>query len=160
MASYLASRFAVYPFEENIPLYSEVGDKEARALRNCRSAIGMHEIFERVAVRRSKSYLPHGAIYKVTRDILKVGDVSLGLQHLSTRATECGDEARRSLQRLASAGALLVRDDDRPNAWDARGTRAAPTDQGLLHYLLDVTTEPPASDRVPSAGRRCLYNAR
>ena len=35
----------------------------------------MHEIFERVTIRNHKSFLPHGAIYKTTRDILSVADV-------------------------------------------------------------------------------------
>jgi hypothetical protein len=35
----------------------------------------MHEIFERLAIRKHGSFLPHGAIFKVSRDILLVGDI-------------------------------------------------------------------------------------
>ena len=35
----------------------------------------MHEIIERVTIRNHKSFLFHGAIYEVSRDILTVGDV-------------------------------------------------------------------------------------
>ena len=35
----------------------------------------MHEVFLRVSIRRGGSFLPHGAIYKLSRDIMKVGDV-------------------------------------------------------------------------------------
>ena len=32
------------------------------------------EIYERLSINNHKSFMPHGAIYKVTKDILKVGD--------------------------------------------------------------------------------------
>ena len=35
----------------------------------------MQEIYERVSIRAHKSFLVHGAVFKVTRDILHVGDV-------------------------------------------------------------------------------------
>eukprot|EP00966_Prymnesium_polylepis_P190941 4424984-Prymnesium_polylepis.1 len=46
-----------------------------RALDNCRLAIDMHEMFERVAINNHGSFLPHGAIFKISRDILCVADV-------------------------------------------------------------------------------------
>ena len=49
--------------------------KEARALDNCCSAIDMQEIFERVSIQKQGSFLHHGAVFKVTRDILEVGDI-------------------------------------------------------------------------------------
>jgi hypothetical protein len=46
----------------------------ARAFENCCTAIDLHEICERLAIRSHKSFLFHGAVFKVTRDILKVGN--------------------------------------------------------------------------------------
>eukprot|EP00965_Chrysotila_dentata_P221730 6192545-Pleurochrysis_carterae.AAC.3 len=40
-----------------------------------RDAIDMHESFERVSIRSHKSSFSHDAIFKVSRDILEVGDV-------------------------------------------------------------------------------------
>lgn len=40
-----------------------------------RAAIGMHEMFEKVSQRNHKSFLPHGAIFETTWDVLLVGDV-------------------------------------------------------------------------------------
>ena len=48
--------------------------KEPRALDNMQKAVDMQEIFERVGPKHG-SYLPHGAVYKVTQDILEVADV-------------------------------------------------------------------------------------
>jgi hypothetical protein len=49
--------------------------RHERALDNCRTAIDMQEMFERVSLHHHGSFLPHGAVFKVTRDILEVGDV-------------------------------------------------------------------------------------
>ena len=65
--------------------------REARALDNMQRAIDMKEIFERVSIRNSKSFLAHAATHKVTRDILTVGDVwamdlsPLELQNANTK---------------------------------------------------------------------------
>ena len=64
-----------YPYKKSIPLYSSLEVREERALDNMRRAIDMHEIFERVSIRAHCSFLPHGSIYKTTRDILHVSDV-------------------------------------------------------------------------------------
>ena len=64
---------------------------ELRALDNCQTAIDLHEICERLSIRNHKSFLFHGAIYKVTRDILTVanpwmfGTSSLELQNADTK---------------------------------------------------------------------------
>ena len=72
------------------------GDKtkvELRALDNCRTAIDLHEICERLSIRNHTSFLFHDAIYKVTRDILTVanpwmfGTSSLELQNADTKRT-------------------------------------------------------------------------
>ena len=49
--------------------------REDRALDNMQRAIDMKEIFERVSIRKSGSFLPHAATHKVTSDILTVADV-------------------------------------------------------------------------------------
>ena len=101
-----------YPLKESIPLYAETAVKEARALSNCRAAIDMHEMYERVSVRRCKSFLPHGAIFKVSRDILKVGDVwafgtsSLELQNAETKRVAITSASCR--QELSSSGMTIV----------------------------------------------------
>ena len=40
-----------------------------------RTAIDVQEIYERCSIRAHKSFMPHGAVFKVTRDILWVGDI-------------------------------------------------------------------------------------
>lgn len=75
--------------------------RKKRALDNARAAIDMHEIFERVTARNHKSFLVHGAIYKVSRDILQVSDVwafstsSLELQNAETKRTASSCGSRR-----------------------------------------------------------------
>ena len=66
-----------YPFRKSVSYGCSVEAKEVRALSNCRSAIDMQESFERLAAAGNGhgSFLPHAAVYKVTRDILEVGDV-------------------------------------------------------------------------------------
>ena len=94
-----------YPFKKSIPLDATMQQKEERALGNCRSAIDMQESFERLTASGNGhgSFLPHGAVFKVTRDILEVGHVwaydlsALELQNAeSKRVFEAG--GARSLQ--------------------------------------------------------------
>jgi hypothetical protein len=73
----------------------------ARAYENCRTAIDMHEICERLSIRNHKSFLFHGAIFKVTRDILKVantwafGTSSLELANADTKRVASQAGSRR-----------------------------------------------------------------
>ena len=73
----------------------------ARAYENCRTAIDMHEICERLSIRNHKSFLFHGAIFKVTRDILKVantwafGTSSLELANADTKRVASQAASRR-----------------------------------------------------------------
>lgn len=64
-----------YPLKDSIPFMCEMDLREARALDNMQSAIDMHEIVERVAIGNHGSYMYHAAIFKITRDILTVGDI-------------------------------------------------------------------------------------
>ena len=68
----------------------------------------MHEIYERCATRKHGSFMPHGAIFKTTRDILKVGDIwrycvsALELQNAETkRVAKTGGSCR---QQMSSTG--------------------------------------------------------
>ena len=80
---------------------STTSEREAHALENCRRAIDMQEIYERCAIRKHGSYMPHGAVFKTTRDILRVGDVwaystsALELQNAETkRVAKSGASSR------------------------------------------------------------------
>jgi len=82
--------------------------RETHALKNGRSAIDMHEIYERATIRKHGSYMPHGAIFKTSRDILKVGDIwrfctsALELQNAETkRVAKSGGSCR---QQMSAAG--------------------------------------------------------
>ena len=90
-----------YPLKEGIDADSTLAEREARALDNCRRAIDVHEIFERSSIRGHSSFMPHGAIFKMTRDILKVGDIwayctsALELQNAETKRTATTGGSRR-----------------------------------------------------------------
>ena len=90
-----------YPFKESIPRDSSTAEAEARALENCRTAIDMSEIYERVSIANHKSFIPHAAIYKVSRDILRVHDEwafslsPLELQNAETKRTANTGGSRR-----------------------------------------------------------------
>ena len=91
----------MYPLKRSIPLYSPMAAREERALDNMRRAIDMQEAFERVSIRAHGSYLPHAAVFKVTRDILEVGDVHafrtsrIELHNSHTKRTTLRGGARR-----------------------------------------------------------------
>ena len=98
----LDSYFAwYYPFKKSIPFLAPMEQREARALENCRTAIDMHEMFERVSIRNHGYFLPHGAIFKVSRDILTVADLwavnlsPLELQNAETKRTASTGGSRR-----------------------------------------------------------------
>ena len=90
-----------YPLKDSIDMSSSLKEREARALDNMRKAIDVHEIFERCSIRNHKSFMPHGAIFKVTRDILTVGDIwayclsALELQNAETKRVASSGGSRR-----------------------------------------------------------------
>ena len=90
-----------YPLKQSIPFLAPMEEREQRAFDNCCSAIDMFEVFERVSIRNHKSFLPHGACYKVSQDILEVGDVwavnlsPLELQNAETKRTARSNGSRR-----------------------------------------------------------------
>mmetsp|Transcript_57650 Transcript_57650/g.125210 ORF Transcript_57650/g.125210 Transcript_57650/m.125210 type:complete len:101 (-) Transcript_57650:329-631(-) len=71
-------------------------------------AVDMIEAFERVSIRLQKSFLPHGAGFKVTRDTLEIGyvwavDLSpLELQNAETKRVATSSGSKRVV--LANEG--------------------------------------------------------
>ena len=102
-----------YPFKhlQKLPIMSEQSVRLEKAFDNCCTAIDMNEIFERVTIRKHKSYLMHAAIFKTTRDILRVGNVwaydtsSLELQNADTKRVAASSAPRR----LTTSGAGQLR---------------------------------------------------
>ena len=90
-----------YPLKESINMDSSVQEREARALDNMRTAIDVQEIYERCSIRAHKSFMPHGAVFKVTKDILRVGDIwaycvsALELQNAETKRVASTGGSRR-----------------------------------------------------------------
>ena len=95
-----------YPYKASIPFMCPIPLREERALDNACKAIRMHEVFERVSIRAHGSYLSHLAIFKVSRDILRLGCVwAMGSSPLELQNAET--------KRVASSGgsrALTTRD--------------------------------------------------
>eukprot|EP00965_Chrysotila_dentata_P167457 5530108-Pleurochrysis_carterae.AAC.1 len=61
----------------------------AKFMINPPTGLDMYEIFERVSIRSHKSFLPHGAVFKVTRYILELGDVwAVDLSPLELQSAE------------------------------------------------------------------------
>ena len=90
-----------YPFKAGIPFDSEDSVKHKHALNNMCTALDMDEIFERVTIHNHGSFLTHGAIFKGTRDILRLGDSwacdlsPLELHNALTKRTAEASGARR-----------------------------------------------------------------
>ena len=91
-----------FNLKKSVDHNAELSVKEAHALENCRTAIDMHEIYERAAIRKHGSFMVHGAIYKTSRDIIRVGDVwrycvsALELQNAETkRVAKSGGSCRQ-----------------------------------------------------------------
>ena len=72
-----------YDLKESIPFLCDMSIREERAFENMCTAIDMQEIVERSSINNHKSFMLHGAIFKVTKDILRVGDAwAVGLSSL------------------------------------------------------------------------------
>ena len=101
-----------YPLVTSVPLFCDYAVREQRAFENMRAAIDMQEAFERVSICNHKSFLPHGAVYKVTKDILEVGDIwrvdmePLELQNAESKRVAEKISARRL--ELSKSGQTLV----------------------------------------------------
>ena len=70
----------------------------------------MFEMFERVSICSHGSFLPHAAVYKVTRDILLVGDVwavdTSPLELLNAETKRTADQAGSRRLTTSSAGMM------------------------------------------------------
>ena len=93
-----------FNLKESVDHDAPLSEKEAHALKNCQAAIDMMEIFERSSIRKHGSFMPHGAIFKTTRDIIKVGDIwryclsALELQNAETkRVAKSGGSCRQKM---------------------------------------------------------------
>jgi hypothetical protein len=65
-----------YPLKQNdVTLISPPSVRKERAFDNMCRAIEMQEMIERLSICHHKSFLFHAATFKVTSDILKVGDI-------------------------------------------------------------------------------------
>ena len=99
-----------YPLKKSVPFRCDMAQREERALDNARRAIDMHEIMERVTIRNHKSFLVHGAIYKLSRDILRVGDVwATDLSPLELQNAETKRVAKRAAVPTSSPWPVLLR---------------------------------------------------
>ena len=89
-----------FPLKSSIPFLCAVPLREERALDNMQKAVDMFEIYERVCIRNSKSFMPHAAVFKMTRDILTIGDIwaadlsPLELQNAETKRVAESSGAR------------------------------------------------------------------
>ena len=139
-----------YPFKQSIPFRAPPAVKLARAFDNACLAVPMVEMFERVAIRKHGSYLPHLAVSKVTRDISEVADVWATGPNLSSakRGVKAYSDGRwrqapHTLERGAAAAA---------NARHERGTGAADHNEGLLHNFSYLHVVEAAWQSVSAAG--------
>ena len=87
--AYFAWYYPLKDLKDTAPFGLSKQDSEQAAFANCCAAIDMHEIMERVSIRNHKSFLFHGAVYKVTRDILKISNPwAFGIQALELQNAE------------------------------------------------------------------------
>ena len=101
----------------------EMSLREERALDNMQRATDMFEIYERVCMRNSKSFMPHAAVYKMTRDILTVGDTwAVDLSALELNNAEAKRVAENSgSKRLQMTSSGQARQPLRSNVSGAQG---------------------------------------
>ena len=152
------------------PFMCDLSIREERALENMQTAIDMKEIFERVSIKNTKSFLPHAATHKVTRDILNVGDVwatdlsALELQNAETKRVaehsaakrlemSSSGQTRRGLQ-IGEGPAQLIK---------TKGYSTTVALSVLNHLLMqDVLRRGDGLHKVPDARRteRLFYQGR
>ena len=98
--AYFAWYYPLKELKDLAPFSKDTEGAELAAFNNCCRAIDMHEITERVTVRNHKSFLFHGAVYKVTRDILKVTNPwAFGIQALELQNAETKRVAQKNSAR-------------------------------------------------------------
>jgi hypothetical protein len=100
-----------YPLKASIPFLCDMELRKTRMLSNCRLAIDLLEITERLSIRNHKSFLFHGAVYKVTRDIGRVADIwatDLSAQELQNAETKRVATSGGSKHLTTSSSGLAV----------------------------------------------------
>ena len=85
--AYFAWYYPVKDLKDHAPFSETSPSAEEAAFVNCCRAIDLHEITERISIRNHKSFLFHGAIYKVTRDIINTRSRTPG--RLGFRLSSC-----------------------------------------------------------------------
>ena len=104
--------------------------REDRTFQNMCLAIDMQEIFERVSIKAHGSFLPHGAVFKTTRDILRVADVhafrllKLELHNAHTKRTATNGASRTLELRDSGKARAPLQTLERRRAGQAGGDRA------------------------------------
>ena len=137
--AYFAWLYPLLDMPKTTPYACSVNLRESCALDNCRRAIHMHEMLERVSASHHKSFLPHAAIFKVRcRDILNEGNTwalslsPLELQNADTKRVAHDMGSRRLTLASTCSGTYLVRTDpDNP--------RIVPT-KGLYSSTMAIST--------------------
>ena len=141
-----------YPFKKSIPFDSPLDIKEEHAFNNMCHAIDYKEIVERVAIRRHGSFMPHGAVFKVTRDILLIGDVwavdlsPLELQNATTKLTAVQGGSRHLTLSSSGRSRKPLKCKEGPAQLDACHY------QRIQHNYGDLYTEQIARAEVPPPG--------
>uniref|UniRef100_A0A7S4MF79 Uncharacterized protein n=1 Tax=Prymnesium polylepis TaxID=72548 RepID=A0A7S4MF79_9EUKA len=130
-----------YPYEDSISIDATQGEKDARALDNMQKAIVMTEAYERVSILNHKSFLPHFAIFKVTKNIRDVGDVHaynlspLELQNAETKRTAAANGSRR----ITTSASGKTRVKGTHEVVETRGYRTTMSLSTLRHLLVAQT---------------------
>lgn len=124
-------------------LFDTEENKEKCALQNCRLAINMHEMFERISIHNHKSFLPHAAIFKVSSDILNVGDVkqcnisSLELLNSTTKRTaQCSGSRRLTISTSGEKRCPLKNQQGPPRLVATKGYSTTMALSTLKHMLV------------------------
>ena len=131
-----------YPYKESIPFMAPMDVREERAFENCCTAIDMYEMYERVSIRSHKSFLPHGACFKVSRDILEMGDVwcvnlsPLELQNAETKRTARSSGSKRlTMSKEGQSRPALRGAAGPPNLITTKGCKTTAALSVLKHML-------------------------
>ena len=130
-----------YPYKESIPFMCPVPQREEHTLRCMRAAIDMHEMYERIGIRRHSSFLLHGAVFKCNRDILRIGDPwaaslsALELQNAETKRTANRSGSRNQQVRGAGQMRLAADEDGQRRVIETKGYSTTMSISTLQHML-------------------------
>jgi hypothetical protein len=151
-----------------VALLATVEEREARALDNMRHAIDMAEMLESVSACRHNSFMPHGAIFKTTVDILSVGDVwafdlsPLEMHNAEAKRTGVASGSRRTTMSTSSqAQEKPSRNSGKEGPAQLVQTKGCPTMQSLsiLSNLLVSKVLRQGDGMVDSRRKERLFGA-